>query len=49
MLTNLKEVPVTMLRVIINKVKYPLFLKPHPDYPDLPKFNDQKSNLQNHF
>lgn len=41
-LTNMKGEPVTMLRVTINKVKYPLFLKPHPDYPHLPKFDDQK-------
>ncbi|MDV3952144.1 hypothetical protein CMT77_07930 [Elizabethkingia anophelis] len=41
-LTNIKGEPVTMLRVTVKKNKYPLFLKPHPNYPDLPKFTDQK-------
>ncbi len=41
-LTNLKGEPVTMLRVTIGGVKYPLFLQPHPNYPDLPKFDKQK-------
>lgn len=41
-LTNMKGEPVTMLRVEKDKIKYPLFLEPHPDYPDLPKFDEQK-------
>jgi 3'-phosphoadenosine 5'-phosphosulfate sulfotransferase (PAPS reductase)/FAD synthetase len=41
-LTNKKGVPVTMLRVTVKGVKYPLFLEPHPKYPDLPKFSEQK-------
>ncbi|WP_142018704.1 phosphoadenosine phosphosulfate reductase domain-containing protein [Chryseobacterium aquifrigidense] len=45
-LTSLKGRPVTMLRIQKgtgkNKQVFPLFLIPHPDYPDLPKFADQK-------
>lgn len=44
-LTNRKGKPVTMLRTNItksNKERYPLFLKPHPDYPELPLFKNQK-------
>lgn len=44
-LTELKGKPVTMLRTSKKKNdenQYPIFLKPHPKYPDLPKFSDQK-------
>lgn len=41
-LTDLKGKPVTMIRVTGKEKREPLFLKPHPDYPDLPKFSDQK-------
>lgn len=40
-LTDLKGSPVTMLRTS-GEVRYSLFLKPHPDYPGLPLFDDQK-------
>lgn len=41
-LTNRKGKPVTMLRIECNKIKMPLFLKPHPKYLELPKFSEQK-------
>lgn len=43
-LTDAKGQPVTMLRTSKKKTdenQYPLFLKPHPKYPDLPLFSDQ--------
>lgn len=39
-LTNAKGKPVTMLRLRRGKERYPLFLYPHPDYPDLPCIDD---------
>lgn len=44
-LTDLKGQPVTMLRTNIKKgseERMPLFLKPHPNYPDYPLFSEQK-------
>lgn len=44
-LTDMKGKPVTMLRTSKSKKtpeRLPLFLKPHPDYPDLPLFTEQK-------
>lgn len=44
-LTDAKGQPVTMLRTSKKKNdenQYPLFLKPHPKYQDLPLFSDQK-------
>lgn len=44
-LTDAKGQPVTMLRTSKKKndeKQYPLFLKQHPKYPDLPLFSDQK-------
>ena len=46
-LTDIKGKPVTMLRIVKNKITYPLFLKPHPDYPHLPRFEDQKVGSRN--
>ena len=34
-LTDAKKTPVTMLRDQTGKMKRPLFLKPHPDYPNI--------------
>lgn len=41
-LTNRKGKPVTMLRHTEKKVKYPLFLKKHPDYPEIKCISDKK-------
>ena len=44
-LTDSKGSPVTMLRTSKKKddeKRIPLFLKPHPKYPDLPLFSEQK-------
>ena len=44
-LTELKGKPVTMLRTSKKKNdenQYPIFLKPNSNYPDLPKFSEQK-------
>ena len=40
-LTDKKGSPVTMLRSQKNGTKTPLFLIPHPNYPELPKFSEQ--------
>lgn len=40
--TNNKGKPVTMLRVKVGEDYVPLFLKLHPNYPTLPRFEDRK-------
>jgi len=40
--TDNKGKPVTMLRVKFGDDYVPLFLKPHPNYPNLPRFEDRK-------